>query len=102
MIVEYIRYAVTGDQAAALEAAYGRARGALESSPNCLGYELARGHEEPDNYILRIVWDSLDGHLEGFRKGPQFPDFLAEVRPFISQILEMKHYVVTDIRSESR
>ena len=100
MIVEYIRYRLKGD-AAAFEAAYVRAQASLRASPECLGWELTRCHEEPDRYVLRIEWRSLEAHLQGFRKGPTFPAFLAEIRPFIDQIEEMQHYEATAVRSRS-
>ena len=72
----------------------------LDESPNCLAYELARCHEEPERYVLRIHWDSLEGHLQGFRKSPGFRDFLASIRGYIDDIEEMQHYVATDVRSQ--
>jgi quinol monooxygenase YgiN len=93
MIVEYIRYEVA--DAAALLEAYGRAAESLRSSPHCLGYQLARCTEAPGTFTLRILWDSAEGHLEGFRKGPDFPPFLAAVRPFMPEIKEMRHYEPT-------
>jgi truncated hemoglobin YjbI/quinol monooxygenase YgiN len=97
MIVEYVRYKVAPDRAAALEEAYRSASAALEASPHCLGYELARSKEEPGRYILRIMWDSAEGHLEGFRKSEVFATFLQHVRPFISDLEEMIHYAPTGI-----
>jgi quinol monooxygenase YgiN len=47
---------------------------------NCLGYRLLRGHEEPENWILIIEWDSVEGHEQGFRKEPAFRDFFALVK----------------------
>ena len=89
----------SSSSASGLEAAYAEAQAALEASPHCLDYELARGHEEPERYILRIAWKSLEGHIEGFRKSSEFRTFLAAVRPFIPDIEEMKHYTVTDVKS---
>jgi hypothetical protein len=51
----------------------------------------------PEQYILRIQWDSIDGHLEGFRPSPQFQAFLREVRPFVKDIEEMRHYDPTPL-----
>lgn len=93
MIVEYIRYEVTEPDAFLL--AYGQARSALDSSPHCLGYELSRCEEDPQSFIVRIEWDSAEGHLEGFRKSAEFSSFLAAVRPFIADIREMRHYAPT-------
>lgn len=98
MILEYIRYNVPEGGRDAFEAAYGEAQASLVSSPHCLAYELARCGEEPGRYILRIEWDSAEGHLQGFRRGPDFPPFLAAIRPFIPHIEEMRHYHVTSVR----
>lgn len=49
----------------------------------------------PDNYVVRIEWDSEEGHMKGFRTGSEFQTFFAAVRPFFNDIQEMKHYAVT-------
>jgi quinol monooxygenase YgiN len=95
VIVEYIRYEIS--DAKAFLAAYAEGRRALDASPHCLAYELARCTEEPSSFILRIEWDSLDGHLQGFRGGPHFAGFLAAVRPFLPDIREMRHYETSAI-----
>lgn len=95
MIVEYIRYE-TKDERAFMNA-YERAREALDVSSHCLAYELARCTEVPTTFILRIEWDSAEGHMQGFRRSKEFGPFLAAVRPFIEDIREMRHYEVTAI-----
>jgi quinol monooxygenase YgiN len=92
MIVEYIRYEIADVDA--FVSAYSEARHALDASPHCLAYELSRCSEEPTWFILRIEWDSLDGHMKGFRGGPEFSAFLTAVRPFLADIREMRHYEV--------
>lgn len=101
MIVEYIRYTIPAERRDAFEAGYGQAQQALAASSHCLGYELARCVEEPASYILRIEWDSAEGHMQGFRKSPEFGAFFAAVRPFFNDIAEMRHYEVTAVRSGS-
>ena len=95
MIVE--RYKIAEDRREAFEQAYGQAQASLQASPYGLAYELSHCVEEPDHYILRIEWDSMDGHLEGFRKSEAFHAFLQAVRPFFHDIEEMRHYEVTAI-----
>lgn len=109
MVVEYIRYklAATAQQATEgdltnFEAAYGVAAASLDASPHCIAYELSRCVEDPDRFILRIEWDSIDGHIAGFRRAPEFGPFLAAVRPYINQIEEMQHYAVTAIAASKR
>lgn len=98
MIVEYIRYAIDEPRRAAFEAAYADAQDALRASPHCLGWELARCVEDPGQYVLRIEWDSADGHLRGFRRGPQFRAFFAAIGPYVDAIQEMRHYEATGVR----
>ncbi len=97
MVIEYIRYRIADDQAAQFERAYARAAESLRASPMCLGYELSRCVEEPACWILRIVWTSVAEHMQGFRKSAQFPPFLQEIRPFVTNIEEMRHYDATEL-----
>ena len=99
MVVEYIRYALTSHSGEELVEAYREAARHLEAAPEALGWELARCTEDPTQFILRIEWDSAEGHLEGFRKGAHFPPFLAAIRPFIGEIAEMRHYQPTGVAS---
>jgi len=108
MLVEYIRYTLPAEQTEAFEGAYARAQAGLRVSPHCLSWELSRcidppsrssGAEETQHYILRIEWDSHDGHLQGFRKSAEFATFLAEIRPYIECVEEMRHYAVTEVAS---
>ncbi|MFE2286584.1 putative quinol monooxygenase [Streptomyces sp. NPDC059443] len=97
--VEYIRYRIALDEQPAFESAYVKAAEALAASPECIDYELARCEEENDreHYILRIRWTSVDAHLNGFRKGEHFPAFFSAIRPYVTAIEEMQHYLVTGI-----
>jgi heme-degrading monooxygenase HmoA len=102
MVVEYIRYRIPDERRERFENAYRDAAGSLDSSENCLAYELSHGVEEPERYILRIEWDSLEGHEQGFRGSPEFQPFFAAVRPFLDEIEEMDHYGVTSIASSGK
>jgi quinol monooxygenase YgiN len=101
MIIEYIRYTIPPEQAEEFEAAYQQASRALDASEHCLGYELSRGVEESQNWILRIGWDSLEGHEQGFRSSAEFRPFFEAVRPFFDEIQEMKHYAATSVASSA-
>jgi quinol monooxygenase YgiN len=94
MIVEYIRYKIENERHKEFEDAYEKAEKSLTASPHCLQYELSHSVEEPKSYIIRIEWDSQDGHLKGFRTSPEFKTFFEAVRPFYDKIEEMHHYNV--------
>jgi quinol monooxygenase YgiN len=98
MIVEYIRYGIEPSRASDFLGAYETASKSLRESPHCLGYELTQCTEARDSFILRILWDSEEGHIEGFRTSPQFRPFLAAVQPFVKDIAEMRHYEQTSLR----
>lgn len=97
MIVEYIRYQVPATEGEAFERAYGRAATSLRSAPECVDFELARCVEEPESYVLRIVWTSQADHIDGFRASANFSAFFSEIRPYVQEIQEMRHYRRTDV-----
>jgi len=98
MVVEYIRYTVNdAARGAELVEAYKKASASLDAAPECLAYELSACEEDPSAYILRIEWMSTEAHLQGFRKGPNFPPFFAAIGGFVKEIAEMRHYQVTEV-----
>ncbi len=97
MIVEYIRYRIPAGEGAEFEAAYARAAGPLAGAPQCIEYELTRCVDEPERYVLRILWTSARDHTEGFRSSPAFGAFFAEIKPYVSAIEEMRHYGLTAV-----
>jgi quinol monooxygenase YgiN len=92
MVVEYIRYRIDADRREAFEGAYSRAAASLGASSHCLAYEIARGIEDPETYVVRIEWDSVEGHEQGFRMSSDLGEFFSAVKPFFDDIEEMRHY----------
>lgn len=97
MIVEYIRYKISEERRQELEMAYSKAMEALAASPHCLRCEVSYCVEDATQYIIRIEWDSIDGHLQGFRQSPDFQKFLKHVGGFFNNIEEMRHYEVVQL-----
>jgi hemoglobin len=95
MIVEYIRYKIDPSRTGEFEEAYRRAGALLDASPHCKRWEAARCADEPAKQIVRIEWDSAEGHLQGFRQSGDFNPFLEATGPFYNDIEEMTHYQVT-------
>jgi quinol monooxygenase YgiN len=94
---EYIRYDLVAHEPEELIAAYTTAADSLRAAPECLAFELTQCEEAPRSFILRIEWQSTAAHLQGFRKGANFPPFLAAIKPFIAEIAEMRHYGKTPV-----
>jgi hemoglobin len=98
MVVEYIRYSIAeSPRQQALVDSYRQAAKILDIAPQCLAYELSRCQEDPSSIVLRIEWESIDAHLNGFRKGPHFRDFFAAIGDYVKEIAEMRHYQLTDV-----
>jgi len=93
--VEIIRYSIPAAQSAAFEKDYAEAAEYLKASQYCLGYRLIHGEEEPENYILIIHWTSKEEHMIGFRNSAEFLPFFNLIKPYYSNIQEMKHYNIT-------
>jgi hypothetical protein len=66
-----------------------------EISIRCQRWEAARCVDDAEKQIVRIEWDSIEGHLQGFRRSPDFKPFLEATQPFYKDIEEMTHYDVT-------
>jgi hypothetical protein len=64
------------------------------ASEYCLGYDLAQCAENPELFIMRIRWISIDYHLHRFHASDQFGEFFSHIKPFVDQIDEMQHYTV--------
>ncbi len=92
VITEYLRYRIPEGQGSQFEQAYRQAGTVLSESPQCVGWDVARSVDEPACYVVRIRWTSAEAHLRGFRTGPHFPAFFAEVKPYVGDIEEMRHY----------
>lgn len=102
MVLEVIRYLITGGQETQFETDYGKAAEFLDASPQCLKYTLARSKKEPNRYAMLIEWDSADGHLQGFRRSADFGKFYALVKPYFNMIEEMEHYEKTNVTGGER
>lgn len=90
---EIIRYKVSSEQQKEFLIAYTEAGKYLQASKYCIGYEIIQGDEEPNNFIVKIYWTSKEDHLNGFRRSAEFAAFLNLVKPYYSNIEEMKHYI---------
>ena len=95
MIVEYARYKIDVPRRPAFENDYAEAAKSLLASAHCLAYELSQCTEDRAYYVLRMEWDSEEGHLKGFRGSPEFREFFKYVKPYVNDMEEMRHYKVT-------
>ena len=58
------------------------------------GFEVSKGIESPERYILMIYWDTLENHTVDFRQGPLFPQWRAIVGPFFAAPAVVEHFTL--------
>ncbi|GAA2182336.1 hypothetical protein GCM10009785_21100 [Brooklawnia cerclae] len=92
MIIEYSRYTIPADRVDQFTTMWRSAREPLRLSGHVLSCEVSQCVEVPSNWTVRIEWDSLSGHTEGFRRGSQCDTYYQLLKPFAEYLLEHRHY----------
>lgn len=55
-------------------------------------FQVQKGIESPERYVLMIEWDTLEAHTVGFRQSPLFAEWRAIVGPFFAQPPVVEHF----------
>lgn len=92
MIVEYLRYKIDAARQDQFISDYKAAASPLLASPYALSLDICQCVEDPEQFILRIEWSSADDHLKGFRGSVDFKNFFVHIKPYLNDIVEMRHY----------
>lgn len=93
MILEIADIRIAPGQQAAFEEAIQRGIATVASkAQGFVGYEVQRGIESPERYVLMIRWATLEDHTVGFRQGPLFAQWRAIVGPFFAQPPQVEHF----------
>ncbi|HWE63426.1 MAG TPA: antibiotic biosynthesis monooxygenase [Chloroflexota bacterium] len=102
MIIEIATITVTEGREAEFEEAFANAQRYIAGSPHALRYQLTRCIELPSRYVLRIEWDSLEGHTEAFRGSPEYQEYRALLYPLYAMPPEVVHYneVITSTQAQ--
>lgn len=58
------------------------------------GYEVNKGIESPERYVLTIFWDTLENHTVYFRQSPAFQEWRAIVGPFFASAPTVEHFTL--------
>jgi len=56
------------------------------------GYEVRKGIEAPERYLLMIRWTTLEDHTVGFRQSEAFAQWRAIVGPYFAQPPVVQHF----------
>ena len=58
------------------------------------GYEVHKGVESPERYLLMIRWDTLENHTVDFRQSQAFVRWRAIVGPFFAAPPQVEHFTL--------
>ena len=58
------------------------------------GYEVNKGIESPERYVLTIFWETLENHTVDFRQSPAFQEWRAIVGPFFAGAPAVEHFTL--------
>ena len=56
------------------------------------GYQVFKGVECPERYLLQIRWATLENHTVDFRESAAFADWRAIVGPFFASPPTVEHF----------
>ncbi|HWH81362.1 MAG TPA: antibiotic biosynthesis monooxygenase family protein [Burkholderiaceae bacterium] len=95
MILEIADIRIPPGQQAAFDAAIRHGIETVASkAAGFRGYEVRKGVESPERYILMIHWETLEDHTVGFRQGPLFAQWRAIVGPFFATPPVVEHFTL--------
>ncbi|MCL4746545.1 MAG: antibiotic biosynthesis monooxygenase [Burkholderiaceae bacterium] len=58
------------------------------------GYKVNKGVENPDRYLLMILWDTLENHTVDFRESQAFQQWRAIVGSYFAGAPQVEHFTL--------
>jgi heme-degrading monooxygenase HmoA len=94
MIVEVVLFKAKEGAAESLREGLRTAQKVIARAAGYRRSTFHRGIEEPDAFLLRIEWDTLDEHMHGFRGSALHAEWRSHFFQFLGGDLKMTHYEV--------
>ncbi|MCA1956165.1 antibiotic biosynthesis monooxygenase [Zymomonas sp.] len=93
MIYEFLQIPIKENSEDSFIAAVEKAKPLFLNSPGCEGMTLTRSHEHNGRFCLVIRWESIEAHVEGFRKSDALPQWRALVNEYFSEPPKGEHLI---------
>ena len=95
MILEHVDITIPAGKQAEFDAAIQRGvTTVIAHAKGFLGYQVHKGIETPERYLLTIRWETLEDHTVGFRGSPGFADWRAIVGPYFATPPGVEHFTL--------
>jgi heme-degrading monooxygenase HmoA len=92
MIVELALFRAKPGAGAQLRDALRAARPVIARAPGYRASVFYQGVESPDSFVLRVEWNTLEDHMQGFRQGPLFAEWRSHFFHLLAGPPDMSHY----------
>jgi len=64
----------------------------IRQHPECISARVERCIEQPAQYMLVVIWTSLEAHTQGFRDGPLYPQWRSYINGLFVESPVVYHY----------
>jgi heme-degrading monooxygenase HmoA len=92
MILEVAPLQVRPGQEAEFESAFLQAQRIISAMPGFVSHELQRCIERPGEYLLLVVWKTLEDHEVGFRQSAEYQEWKRLLHHFYDPFPVVSHY----------
>ena len=92
MVVEIALLRAKLGAAEELRAGLRAARPVIARAPGCRSSSFYQGLEEPESFILRVEWDSLEAHMRDFRASPLLAEWRSHFYHLLDGTPKVTHY----------
>jgi heme-degrading monooxygenase HmoA len=93
MVVEIALLTAKKGAAEELRGGLQAARSVIARAPGYLDSVFYQGVEDPDSFILRVEWETLEAHIPGFRGGPLLAEWRGHFYHFLAATPVVTHYL---------
>lgn len=95
MILELADIRIQPGQQAAFDAAIVKGvESVISKAKGFRGYQVNKGIESPERYLLMVFWDTREDHTVDFRQSPAFSQWRAIVGGFFAAPPTVEHFTL--------
>ena len=69
-----------------------KARALVAGQPGFHSIEVRQSDDDPERYLLLILWDRIESHRDGFRASPEYQQWRALLHHFYDPMPVVNYY----------
>jgi heme-degrading monooxygenase HmoA len=92
MILEVAILDIVPNSNQEFERSFLKAQTIIMSMKGYISHELQKCIETPNRYILLVKWNSLEDHVNGFRKSKEYQEWKTLLHHFYNPFPTVEHY----------